>query len=115
MSTNGEVITGSDFKRMITGAYSEFLLEYEEINELDRRLRPAHGAHPGTNILRTMGAAIMPIATTKDDSIGGLARRVASAAILGARGNSGVVLSQIFRGLAKGRSGKFRATSSEFG
>ena len=102
MSTNGEVITGSDFKRMVMGAYSEFLLEYEGINELDRRLRPAHGAHPGTNILRTMGAAIMPIATTKDDSIGGLARRVASAAILGARGNSGVVLSQIFRGLAKG-------------
>ena len=76
MSTNGEVITGSDFKRMVMGAYSEFLLEYEGINELDRRLRPAHGAHPGTNILRTMGAAIMPIATTKDDSIGGLARRV---------------------------------------
>ncbi len=115
MSTNGEVITGSDFKRMVMGAYSEFLLEYEGINELDRRLRPAHGAHPGTNILRTMGAAIMPIATTKDDSIGGLARRVASAAILGARGNSGVVLSQIFRGLAKGLSGKFSATSSEFG
>ncbi|MBR1885429.1 MAG: DAK2 domain-containing protein [Schwartzia sp.] len=115
MSTNGEVITGSDFKRMVTGAYSEFLLEYEEINALDRRLRPEHGAHPGTNILRTMGAAIMPIATTKDDSIGGLARRVASAAILGARGNSGVVLSQIFRGLAKGLSGKFNATSSEFG
>ena len=115
MSKNGEVITGSDFKRMVTGAYSEFLLEYEGINALDRRLRPEHGAHPGTNILRTMGAAIMPIASTQDDSIGGLARRVASAAILGARGNSGVVLSQIFRGLAKGLSGKFNATSSEFG
>ncbi len=115
MTTNGEVITGSDFKRMVTGAYSEFLLEYENINALDRKRRPEHGAHPGTNILRTMGAAIMPIATTKDDSIGGLARRVASAAILGARGNSGVVLSQIFRGLAKGLSGKFDATSSEFG
>ncbi len=115
MGKNGEVITGSDFKRMVTGAYSEFLLEYENINDLDRKLRPQHGAHPGTNILRTMGAAIMPIASTKDDSIGGLARRVAAAAILGARGNSGVVLSQIFRGLAKGLIGKFNATSSEFG
>lgn len=115
MSTNGEVITGSDFKRMIAGAYSEFLLEYETINALDKKLRPSHDAHPGTNILRTMGAAVMPVATTKDDSIGGLARRVASAAVLGARGNSGVVLSQIFRGLAKGLSGKIDATSSEFG
>ncbi len=115
MSTNGEVITGSDFKRMVSGAYSEFLLEYENINALDKKLRPTHGAHPGTNILRTMGAAVMPLATTKDDSIGGLSRRVASAAILGARGNSGVVLSQILRGLAKGLSGKINATSSEFG
>ncbi len=115
MSTNGEVITGSDFKRMVAGAYSEFLLEYENINALDKKLRPTHGAHPGTNILRTMGAAVMPLATTKDDSIGGLSRRVASAAILGARGNSGVVLSQILRGLAKGLSGKINATSSEFG
>ncbi len=40
MSTNGEVITGSDFKRMVTGAYSEFLLEYENINALDKKLRP---------------------------------------------------------------------------
>ena len=115
VSTNGEVITGSDFKRMVAGAYSEFLLEYENINALDRKLRPTHGAHPGTNILRTMGAAVMPLAGTKDDSIGGLSRRVASAAILGARGNSGVVLSQILRGLAKGLSGKINATSSEFG
>ncbi|MBQ7516140.1 MAG: DAK2 domain-containing protein [Schwartzia sp.] len=112
---NREVITGSDFKRMVTGAYSEFLLEYETINQLDAKLRPQHVGRPGTDILRTMGAAVMPLAETKDDSIGGLARRVASAAILGARGNAGVVLSQIFRGLAKGLLGKFNATSSEFG
>ena len=34
MTGNREVITGSDFKRMVSGAYSEFLLEYEEINAL---------------------------------------------------------------------------------
>ena len=115
MNANREVITASDFKRMVVGAYSEFLLEYENINELDIRLRPTHGGHPGTNILRTMGAAVTPLSETKDDSIGGLSRRVASAAILGARGNSGVVLSQIFRGIAKGLRGKIDATSSEFG
>lgn len=115
MGTNEEVITGSDFRRMLAGAYSEFLLEYEVLNALDRTRRPAHGAHPGTNILRTMGAAVMALEGVRDDSIGGLARRVASAAILGARGDSGVVLSQIFRGLAKGLSGKFEAGSSAFG
>ena len=102
-----EVITGGDYKRMVSGAYSEFLLEYEEINAL--------GAAYGTHTLRTMGAAIMPLKNASDDSIGGLARRVATAAIFGARGNSGVVLAQLFRGIAAGLAGKYDATSSEFG
>lgn len=112
---NREVITGSDFRRMVMGAYSEFLLEYESINSLDKTLRPNHGSRPGTDILRTMGAAVAPITDARDDTIGGLARRVATAAIFGARGSSGVVLSQILRGIAKGLLGKITATSSEFG
>lgn len=111
----GEIITGSDFKRMAMGAYSEFLLEYEHINELNLARRPQSGARTGTNILRTIAAAVKPLLDTQDDSIGSLARRVASCAVLGARGNSGVVLAQIFRGLAKGLWGKREATSSEFG
>ena len=84
MTGNREVITGSDFKRMVSGAYSEFLLEYEEINALK-----GAGHMPGTHILRTMGAAVMPLSHTKDDSIGGLARRIATAAVFGARGSAG--------------------------
>lgn len=113
--TNQEVITGSDFKRMVTGAYSEFLLEYESINEQAHNENPTYISRPGTNILRTMGAAVLPLSDTQDDTIGGLARRVAAAALLGARGSSGVVLAQLFRGLAKGLMGKIDATSSEFG
>lgn len=110
MSGNREVITGGDFKRMVAGAYSEFLLEYEDINKLK-----GTGTLPGTHILRTMGAAVMPLADAKDDSIGGLSRRVATAAVFGARGNAGVVLAQLFRGIATGLAGKYDATSSEFG
>ena len=105
-----EVITGGDFKRMVSGAYSEFLLEYENINS-----QPGAGTLPGTHILRTMGAAVMPLADSKDDSIGGLSRRVATAAVFGARGNAGVVLAQMFRGIATGLAGKYDATGSEFG
>ena len=115
MTGNREVITGSDFKRMVTGAYSEFLLEYENINALGRKHGQAQDNLPGTHILRTMGAAVMPLADARDESIGGLARRVANASMLGARGNAGVVLAQLFRGIAKGLSGKYNATSSEFG
>ena len=110
MSGNKEVITGGDFKRMVAGAYSEFLLEYETINALS-----GAGTLPGTHILRTMGAAVMPLADAKDDSIGGLSRRVSTAAVFGARGNAGVILAQMFRGIAAGLAGKYDATSSEFG
>lgn len=104
------MVTGGDFKRMVSGAYSELLLEYENINKM-----AGAGAFPGTHILRTMGAAIMPLVDARDESIGGLARRVSTAALFGARGNAGVVLSQLFRGFSKGLSGKYEATSSEFG
>ena len=110
MTGNKEVITGSDFKRMVTGAYSEFLLDYEQINAMS-----GAGSLPGTHVLPPLGAAVMPLADTKDASIGGLARRVSAAAVFGARGNAGVVLAQLFRGLGKGLSGKYNATSSEFG
>ena len=78
MTGNREVITGGDFKRMVAGAYSEFLLEYETINGLK-----GAGTLAGTHILRTMGAAVMPLADAKDDSIGGLSRRVSIKACKG--------------------------------
>ena len=115
MTGNREVITGSDFKRMLSGAYGEFLLEYEGIDALSRKRQGERSALPGTHVLRTMGAAVMPLVDVKDESIGGLARRVASAAVRAARGSSGVVLGQLLRGIAKGLSGKNDASSSEFG
>ena len=110
MEGNREVITGGDFKRMVSGAYSEFLLEYENINS-----QSGVGTLPGTHILRTMGAAVMPLYDARDDSIGGLSRLIATAAVFGARGNAGVVLAQMFRGISAGLAGKYDATGSEFG
>lgn len=110
MIGNREVITGGDFKRMVSGAYSEFLLEYENINS-----QSGVGTLPGTHILRTMGAAVMPLYDAKDDSIGGLSRMIATAAVFGARGNAGAVLAQMFRGISAGLAGKYDATGSEFG
>ena len=115
MIENTETISGSDYKRMVIGAYSEFLLEYENINSIKKTGKFFYCGEPGTDVLRTMGAAVMPLTEAVNESIGGLARRVADASVLGARGNAGVILSQIFRGLAKGLAGKYTATSQEFG
>ena len=116
MSENGEVITGSDFKRMIVGAYSEFILEYDKINAMNTMEgKTFYSGQPGSDILRTMGAAVIPLGDNVNESIGGISRRVANAAVLGARGNAGVILASILQGLAKGLTGKYNATSTEFG
>ena len=88
MTGNKEVITGNDYKRMIAGAYSAFLLEYENINALNGESLLDRKA--GTHILRTIGAAAMSLRDLQAESIGGVSKRVGSAAILGARGNAGV-------------------------
>jgi len=115
MGQDNEVITGADYKRMIIGAYSEFILEYDRINKVKKNGKFFYCGMPGTDVLRTMGAAVLPLSETINESIGGLARRIADAAVLGARGNAGVILSQILRGLAKGLVGRFSASSQEFG
>ena len=113
MAGNREVITGNDFKRMIAGAYSAFLLEYENINALNAD--SLKDTKAGTHILRTIGATAMSLRDLQADSIGGVSKRVGNAAVLGARGNAGVLISQILRGIAKGLSGKYEASSSVFG
>ena len=111
----GEVITGSDFKRMVRGVYSELLLAAEDIDDMERRLRPGSLRRPGKDLCRTMAPAAQLLARSEDDSIGGLARQAASAAFLGARGSAGVMLASILRGLAKGLNGCYEATDSQVG
>lgn len=110
-----EVITGSDFKRMVRGVYSELLLAAEDIDAEERRLRPGSLRRPGRDLWRTMAPAAQLLARSDDDSIGGLARLAASASFLGARGSAGVMLASILRGLAKGLSGCYEATDSQVG
>ena len=74
MAKDNEIITGTDYKRMIIGAYSEFMLEYERINEVKKSGRFFYCGMPGTDVLRTMGAAVLPLRDSVNESIGGLAQ-----------------------------------------
>ncbi len=112
--TNREIITGNDYRRMITGAYSNFLLEYENINQLDATSL-LDTQYAGNNFLHTMSAAAGGLRDSQLKGIGAVSHIVSNCAILGARGNAGVLLAQIFRGLAKGLVGKYDVTSSELG
>lgn len=113
MEANGEVIDGKDFRRMIVGAYSAFVREHEQINRLN--VFPVPDGDTGTNMLLTLGAVVKAVTEAPDEGIGSLARRGAASAIMGARGNSGVILSQLLRGIARGLSGKDTAASEEIG
>lgn len=108
-----ETIDGKDFARMITGAQQAFLREHQMINSLN--VFPVPDGDTGTNMLLTISAVARAVAEAPDSGIGALAKRAADSAIMGARGNSGVILSQIFRGIARGLAGKQEATSSAVG
>jgi DAK2 domain fusion protein YloV len=106
-----EWLTGSDFRRMIVGAYKTFMREHEYINSLN--VFPVPDGDTGTNMLLTLKAVARAVSEAPESGIGSLSKRAADSAIMGARGNSGVILSQIFRGIARGLAGKEQAASSE--
>ena len=113
MQETVEYITGNDFRRMIIGAYQTFVREHEAINSLN--VFPVPDGDTGTNMMLTLGAISKAVATAPDQGIDSLSKRAADSAIMGARGNSGVILSQLFRGIARGLTGKQKATSDELG
>ncbi len=75
----------------------------EAINTLN--VYPVPDGDTGTNMLLTMQSAYKEIQESPEEEVGIIAQKVAHGALMGARGNSGVILSQIFRGFARGLEG----------
>lgn len=71
----------------------------EWINELN--VFPVPDGDTGTNMTMTIMAAAKEVASMEEPTIDGLAKAISSGSLRGARGNSGVILSQLFRGFAK--------------
>ncbi|MDQ2885041.1 MAG: DAK2 domain-containing protein [Chloroflexota bacterium] len=105
------VFDGQDLKKAIVAA-AEWLEEHRErINALN--VFPVPDGDTGSNMSATMKSAIRTIATSNEQSAGAIAARVAHDALLGARGNSGVILSQTLRGLALGLDKKTTFTAAD--
>src|SRR5712692_5888146 len=94
------VFDGQDLKKaLLAGAM--WLEEHREaINALN--VFPVPDGDTGSNMSATMQAAIRQIVDSDETSAGVIAAKLAHGALLGARGNSGVILSQTLRGLAQG-------------
>ena len=84
----------------------------QSINALN--VFPVPDGDTGTNMLLTMRAAMEEAGRDGDGSAAAVAQALARGSLMGARGNSGVILSQIFRGLAKGLDGKRSFTGKDF-
>ena len=94
-----QAIDGPTFKAMIRAGLLWLRRHYELVNALN--VFPVPDGDTGTNMLLTMEAAWQEIAPMTDSEVGVLLQRVARGALMGARGNSGVILSQIWRGMAQ--------------
>ena len=94
------VFDGQDLKKAMQ-AGAEWLEEHHEaINALN--VFPVPDGDTGSNMSATMQAAMKGISNSTETSAGVVAAKLAHGALLGARGNSGVILSQTLRGLAQG-------------
>ncbi len=107
-------IDGQAFKNMLVGAYQMFEKKYEIINRLN--VFPVPDGDTGSNMLNTLRSMYSMIAEEDgSENIGILAEKAATGAIMGARGNSGVILSQIIHGISRGLRGKRTASCSQMG
>ncbi len=97
-------IDGVIFKQMIISGANNLYNSYPEIDALN--VFPVPDGDTGTNMNLTMSSGAKDVFNKNDTSIGQVAKDFARGLLMGARGNSGVILSQIFRGFAEGLAGK---------
>lgn len=105
-------INGRDFYNMVVNASNKLLEQSDFVNALN--VFPVPDGDTGTNMSMTFKAAVKEIENIDTESIGEVSKRLAKGALMGARGNSGVILSQILRGFSKGLEGKQEVDAVEF-
>jgi DAK2 domain fusion protein YloV len=103
---------GRDLKRLLQAGTVWLERHAASINALN--VFPVPDGDTGTNMLLTMRAALTEIGSVADDSAASVAQATAHGALMGARGNSGVILSQLFRGIASGLKGKKQFDGADF-
>lgn len=106
-----ERINGHDFYNMVVNASNRLLEESDYVNALN--VFPVPDGDTGTNMSMTFKAAVKEIENLNVQSISEVSKKLAKGALMGARGNSGVILSQILRGISKGLDGKNEVDSKD--
>ena len=105
-------ITNLEFGKMVQAAAAKLNQQAEFINSLN--VFPVPDGDTGTNMSMSMTSGAKYEREATSTAVGELASAVAKGLLMGARGNSGVILSQIFRGFAKGCEAKVTLSAKEF-
>lgn len=107
------MIKGKTLRDAFISGANSIANQKKSVDELN--VFPVPDGDTGTNMSMTMGNALIALERMHDDvTVSEVAEQTASALLRGARGNSGVILSLIFRGFSKGFSGKKEASVSDF-
>ncbi|MBP2019723.1 DAK2 domain fusion protein YloV [Symbiobacterium terraclitae] len=99
-----QTIDGKALKQMILHAAARLEAQKDAVNALN--VFPVPDGDTGTNMSMTLSSATREVERAGDRTVGEVAAALAQGSLMGARGNSGVILSQLFRGFAKYLDGK---------
>jgi len=104
-------IDGKILRKLIVGGANQVTKNTASLNALN--VFPVPDGDTGTNMAHTVRAAAAEALKQSSPSVADVSKAASNGALRGARGNSGVILSQLFRGFAKGLEGKSVATSAD--
>jgi DAK2 domain fusion protein YloV len=103
---------GQEFRDMFVAGSGWLEKSVPDINAIN--VFPVPDGDTGTNMFLTMRSVVEEADRVSDSSVSAVAKAMAQGALMGARGNSGVILSQFFRGLAKGLDEKDYVTGTDW-
>ena len=98
-----QTISGAELRRMILSAAASIEIHKQDLNELN--VFPVPDGDTGTNMSMTIHAAAADLRAADDPNLYAVAKIAASATLRGARGNSGVILSLLFKGIKRAMKG----------
>lgn len=107
-----QTINGNLFREMFISGANNLQNNKDLIDKLN--VFPVPDGDTGTNMSLTIASAIKELNKVNSDSIEEIGKSLSKGSLMGARGNSGVILSQIIRGIAKSVEGKNELTIDDF-
>ena len=104
-------LNGEQFKELVINGAKNLRANIEEVDSLN--VFPVPDGDTGTNMTRTIEGGVNAVINNNEKNLGILGKDLSKGMLLGARGNSGVILSQIFRGICRGFDGKSEINALE--